>query len=109
MERIPRSEGRYNKNLTASVRYNDRVFSCITKNISRKGLYLEAIGLNLDTERKVTISLVGDNNLFKMNGEIVWNRLIPCDPGLSAIRGLGIKITEVPPEYVNYVEYQGYL
>ena len=71
MERIPRAEGRFNKNLTASVRYNDRVFSCITKNISRKGIYLEAIGLNPDTERKVAISLVGDNSLFNLAGEII--------------------------------------
>ena len=109
MERIPRAEGRFNKNLTASVRYNDRVFSCITKNISRKGIYLEAIGLNPDTERKVAISLVGDNSLFNLAGEIIWSRTIPCEPGLSAIRGLGIRITEVPPEYINYVEYQRYL
>lgn len=108
MDRIPRSEGRFNKNLTASVRYKDRVFSCITKNISRGGIYIEAIGLNLNSERVVSVSLIGENSLFKLGGEIIWNKTIPCDPGLSAIEGLGIKITDAPSEYLNFVEYQRY-
>jgi len=109
MERIPRSEGRFNKNLTASLRYKDRVFSCITKNISRTGLYIEAIGINLNSERNVSISLVGEDSLFKLGGEIIWNRTIPCEPGLSSIEGLGIKITNAPSAYLNFVEYQRYI
>jgi len=109
MDRIPRSEGRFNKNLTASIRYKDRVFSCVTKNISRTGLYIEAIGLNLNSERIVSVSLVGEDSLFKIGGEIIWNKTIPCEPGLSSIEGLGIKITDAPVDYLNFVEYQRYL
>ncbi len=109
MDRIPRSEGRFNKNLTASVRYKDRVFSCITKNVSRHGIYLEAIDLELDTDRSVFISLIGEDTLFKIIGEIIWNKTIPSEPGLSSIEGLGIRITDAPSEYLNFVEYQRYL
>lgn len=109
MDRIPRSEGRFKKNLTASIRYEDRVFSCVTKNISRTGIYIEAIGLNLNSERNVSVSLVGDDSLFKLGGEIIWSRTIPCEPGLSPIEGLGIKITDAPSDYLNFVEYQRYL
>lgn len=109
MDRIPRSEGRFNKNLTASIRYKDRVFSCVTKNISRTGLYIEAIGLNLNNDRNVSVSLVGEDSLFKLGGEIIWNKTIPCEPGLSSIEGLGIKITDAPVDYLNFVEYQRYL
>ncbi len=108
MDRIPRSEGRFNKNLTASLRYKDRVFSCVTKNISRTGIYIEAIGIDLNTDRNVLISLVGDDSMFKLGGEIIWNRTIPCEPGLASIEGLGIKITDAPPDYLNFVEYQRY-
>ena len=109
MDIIPRSEGRFKKNLTASVRYKDRVFSCVTKNISRSGLYVEAIGLNLNSDRNISISLVGEDSLFKLGGEIIWNRNIPCEPGLSSIEGLGIKITNAPSDYLNFVEYQRYI
>ena len=109
MDRIPRSEGRFKKNLTASVRYKERVFSCITKNISRTGLYVEAIGLDLNTDRNVSVSLVGEDSLFKLGGEIIWNKTIPCDEGLESIEGLGIKITDAPSDYLNFVEYQRYL
>ncbi|MEN8222755.1 MAG: PilZ domain-containing protein [Acidobacteriota bacterium] len=109
MDRIPRSEGRFKKNLTASVRYKERVFSCITKNISRTGIYLEAIGLNLNSDRNVSISLVGEDSLFKLGGEIIWNRSIPSEQGLESIEGLGIKITDAPSDYLNFVEYQRYL
>jgi len=109
MDRIPRSEGRFNKNLTASVRYKERVFSCITKNISRTGLYVEAIGLDLNSDREVSISLVGEDSLFKLGGEIIWNRTIPSGQGLASIEGLGIKITSAPTDYLNFVEYQRYI
>jgi len=109
MDRIPRSEGRFKKNLTASLRYKERVFSCVTKNISRSGIYLEAIGLDLNTDRNVQISIVGEDSLFKLGGEIIWNKTIPCEPGLSSIRGLGIRITDAPSDYLNFVEYQRYL
>ncbi len=109
MDRIPRSEGRFNKNLTASVRYKEKVFSCVTKNISRTGLYVEAIGLDLNSDRNVSISLVGEDSLFKLGGEIIWNRTIPCEPELASIEGLGIKITDAPTDYLNFVEYQRYI
>ncbi len=108
MERIPRSETRYEKNLTASIKYEDKVFSCITKNISKSGIYLEAIGFDLKTERDISISIVGDDTLFELKGEVIWSRMISAEPSLSKIVGLGINLTEVPPEYLNYIDYLKY-
>ncbi len=109
MERIPRSEGRFNKNLTASVRYNEKVFSCITKNVSKSGVYLEAINFILNSNRQVSISIVGEDTLYKLTGEIIWNHDIQEDSGRGSIAGLGIKITDAPFEYLNFIEYQRYL
>jgi len=108
MERIPRSETRYERNLTASARYGEKVFSCITKNISKSGIYLEAIGFELDFDRNITISVVGDDTLFELKGDIIWNKTISSEQGLSTIVGLGIKLTEAPSEYLNYIDYLKY-
>ena len=69
-----RNEPRLNHSLTVNIKYNGQVFSGITENISKSGMYIEAIDINSSKNQELSIMAAVDRNLFRMKGEIAWTR-----------------------------------
>jgi hypothetical protein len=100
-----RCEERLLSNLTTNVRYQGNAYSGEARNISKYVLYIEAINISIEKNRDIQILLAAEKDLFTLSGEIIWNRALPCKSSENTLRGIGIRITEAPPEYLNYVEY----
>ena len=101
-----RIEKRVLKNLTISVRYDEKVYSGITQNISKNGLYIETIGLPLNPNIDISIIIAGEDALYRLEGEIVWEKKIKSGSVGESLNGLGVKLISVPSEYINLVEYE---
>lgn len=99
-----RSEKRVKKNLLVYKDNGGFELLGVSANISKNGLFVESpYTVALDSEIKLTVAI--DNELFKIKGEIRWNKR-PGDKYPQHIpAGMGIRITEAPAEYLNYVEY----
>lgn len=104
-----RIEDRIPKSITVSVRYNEKVYSGITQNISKNGLYIETIGLPFDRSNDISIILAGDKALYRLEGEIKWNKKITSLSVEESLNGLGVKLISVPADYINFIEYQKHL
>lgn len=104
-----RVEVRIPSNLTANVRYLGNVHSGEVRNISKRGLYLEAIDITIGTEQNIQIWLAVENELFTLNGDVVWFKALPCKSSQNTLHGIGIRIHEAPAEYLNHVEYLKHL
>jgi hypothetical protein len=103
-----RGEPRLNHSLTVNIRYNGQVFSGITQNISKSGMYIEAIDIKSSKSQELSIVAAVDRNLYRMKGEIAWTRNLPIKASKKSMQGIGIKLVEAPTEYLNYVEYLKY-
>lgn len=100
-----RAEKRIPINLTVNIRYNGQVYSGQTRNISKYGMYIEAIDLLGKKDREVSIMMAADNTLHYLEGEIVWvNQQYPKLTDKS-LRGIGVRLTEAQVDYLNYIEY----
>ncbi len=75
----------------------------LTLNISKYGMciYSEA---NLPGNQELALSIAVPGEIYNMKGEVMW-----CggkDRGAVDFPDhIGIKITEAPPEYINFVEF----
>jgi len=103
-----RGEPRLNYSLTVNIKYNGQVFSGITQNISKSGMYVEAIDIKSAKSQELSIVAAVERNLYRMEGEIAWTRNLPIRASKKSIQGIGIKLIEAPSEYLNHVEYLKY-
>ncbi len=108
MDKDNRQEKRVKKNLLVYSDNGNFDLVGISSNISKNGVFIESpqpIGLNSE----VSVVIAVDNELFRLKGEVQWLKG-PEDkqPG-NIPAGMGIRITEAPAEYLNYVEYMKHL
>ncbi len=103
-----RGELRLNYCLTINVKYNGQVFSGITQNISKNGMYIEAIDIKSSIDQELSIIAAVERSLYQLRGEIAWIKNLPIKTTKKSIQGIGIKLTEAPAEYLNYIEYLKY-
>ncbi|MCK4836048.1 MAG: PilZ domain-containing protein [Candidatus Aminicenantes bacterium] len=103
-----RAEERIPSILTINLKYNDRIFSGMTQNISKNGIYIEAIEMNSSKNRELSIMVAAEKSLFQLKGEIIWTQPLSCKSSEKSLTGIGIKLSEVSPGYLNYVEYLKY-
>jgi hypothetical protein len=79
----------------------------VSSNISRNGLFIES-PYSLTDDSEVMLAVVIDNELYNLKGEVRWvkrpGEMIPD----HIPAGMGVRITEAPVEYLNFVEYAKY-
>lgn len=87
------------------VSFNDNGFDGLglTSNISKDGLCI-ASEAEFPANAEVTVSIAVPDEVLDLKGEVMWcKELHDTENDVSDI--IGIKITEAPAEYLNYVEY----
>lgn len=76
----------------------------VSANISKNGLFVES-PYTLTNESEILLAVVVDDDLYKIKGEVRWVKR-PEDKAPEKVpAGMGIRVTEAPVEYINYVEY----
>ncbi len=87
------------------VSFSDNGFDGLgmTDNISKKGMCVES-DIELPTHREIILSIAVPGEIFNLKGEVVWYK-VSGKTGNDGSDLMGIRLTETPPEYVNYVEY----
>ena len=77
-----------------------------TSNISKGGMYIESDS-SRSFDRAITMMLAADDRVFKLKGEVRWRMESPT-PGnhTKVTEGMGVRIVDAPPEYLNFVEYR---
>lgn len=101
-----RSEGRIKKNVLV---YNDNgsiELLGVSSNISRNGVYIESPNTGVSSlNGEIDFIIAANDEEYNLKGEVRWLKH-PDDKFPEHIpAGLGIRITEAPAEYLNYVEY----
>ena len=98
-----RRNPRLNKKLM--VGFDDNGFNGLglTSNISKDGLCI-ASNAEFPANVEVTVSIAVPDEVLDLKGEVIWcKEANDKEHDVSDI--IGIRITEAPPEYLNYVEY----
>lgn len=102
-----RVEDRIYKKLVVSFGESGFELLGLTENISRGGMFVESHVLYpLDKEISLMVAL--SQNIFTIKGVVKWVKSVSDKLEQEVYGGMGIKITEAPIEYFNYVEYSGY-
>jgi hypothetical protein len=87
------------------VGFSDNGFDglAMTENISREGLCVES-DIELPPHKEIILSVAVPGGIFNLRGEVVWYKssgdIADDVPDL-----IGIRLTEIPAEYQDYVEY----
>jgi Tfp pilus assembly protein PilZ len=102
-----RIEKRLEKSLLAYLDGDSDALLGVISNISKNGIYIET-NTAMELESEISFVLAVYNELYHLKGEVRWikrpDELSPED----IPPGMGIRITEAPVEYLNYVEYIKY-
>jgi hypothetical protein len=102
-----RVEQRLNKSLLAYVDGDGSDLLGVISNISKNGLFIETHSTLLP-ESEISFVLAVYSELYSLKGEVRWAKH-PGDTFPGEIpTGMGIRITEAPVEYLNYVEFVKY-
>ncbi len=75
----------------------------LTNNISKHGMRVNSIK-KLKEHREILVSIAVPGEVFNLTGEVMWcKESATKDDNIP--ESIGIKITEAPSEYLNYIEY----
>ena len=98
-----RRENRLNKKLMVS--FDDEGFDTLglTDNISKFGMRIDSNKM-VPQHQEVIVSIAVPGEVFELKGEVMWCNEAE-DQEDSIPDSIGIKITEAPAEYLNYIEY----
>lgn len=98
-----RRNPRLDKKLMVSFDENGFNGLGLTSNISKDGLCI-ASEAEFPANAEVTVSIAVPGEVLDLKGEVIWCKE-SHDKEIDIFDIMGIKITEAPPEYLNYVEY----
>ena len=98
-----RKEERVNKKLIVSFDAQGIDNLGLTKDISKYGMCI-ASNKTVSETREVIVSIAVPGEVFNLKGEVIWCNESE-DKEDSIPESIGIKITEAPSEYLNYIEY----
>lgn len=104
MSQKNRKEKRVKKNLLAYSDNGSFDLVGISSNISKGGIFIESPHPD-SSENEISIVLAVGNDLFKLKGEVQWCKSAEDREPVKIPMGMGIRLTEAPAEYLNYVEY----
>lgn len=100
-----RVDKRLNKNLLVYVKEDGLNLLGVASNVSKNGLFVESIRVFPETS-ELAFVLAISNDLYHMKGEVAWNNNDDNGKDKSVgPSGMGIRITEAPVEYLNYINY----
>ena len=102
-----RTESRLKKSLLAYTNKDDFELLGVISNISRNGIFIES-SKNFDLGNEISFVLAIYDELYDLKGEIRWKKTEDNHEIANISTGLGIRLTEAPVEYLNYVEYIKY-
>ncbi|UCH92087.1 MAG: PilZ domain-containing protein [Candidatus Aminicenantes bacterium] len=98
-----RKEPRINKKLMVS--FDEEGFDNLglTKDLSKYGMGISATK-KYPASQEIIVSIAVPGEVFNLKGEVIWCK--ESDKKDSNIPdSIGIKITEAPEEYLNYIEF----
>lgn len=75
----------------------------LTSDISKNGICVAA-GTEFPVHREVVLSVAVPGRIFTLKGEVMWCKH-SSDAASDIPDNIGIRITEAPVDYLNYVEY----
>lgn len=75
----------------------------VTRNLSRSGVCIDSETIP-SMRKEVAIDIAVPGEIFHLKGEVIWCKE-PEDKNDTVPDSIGIKITEAPVEYLNFVEY----
>jgi len=102
-----RIEKRLEKSLLAYSDGDGSDLIGVISNISKNGIFIETRTVE-EPDSEISFVLAVYNELYHLKGEVRWTKH-PEDSFPEDIPpGMGIRITEAPVEYLNYVEYIKY-
>jgi hypothetical protein len=104
MNNTRRIEKRVKKNLLVYRDNGGFELLGVSANISKNGLFIES-PYTVDIDSELLLAVAVDKELFKLKGEIRWFKTTEDEFPEHIPAGMGIRITEAPAEYLNYVEY----
>jgi Tfp pilus assembly protein PilZ len=100
---IERKEPRIKKNLIVSLSEDGFEGLGMTDNISRDGICV-GVDKKIPVNAEIVLSLAVPGDILKIKGEVIWCRASP-DNENNIDDEIGIRITDAPPEYQDFVEY----
>jgi hypothetical protein len=102
-----RNEIRLDKSLLVYTDGNDADLLGVAANISKNGTFI-VTDKSFDVQSEISFVMAVYNELYHLKGEIRWARRLE-DQSLGHLpTGIGIRITEAPVEYLNFVELTKY-
>jgi hypothetical protein len=75
----------------------------LTSDISKNGICVSA-GTEFPVHHEVVLSVAVPGRIFTLKGEVMWCKH-SSDTTSDIPDNIGIKITDAPADYLNYVEY----
>lgn len=98
-----RKEERVQKTLMVSIDDEGADTLGLTNNISKYGMRVNS-NKKLEEHREILVSIAVPGEVFNLKGEVIWcKESATKDDNIPD--SIGIKITEAPSEYLNYIEY----
>lgn len=104
MQSLKRIEKRVKKNLLVYRNNGGFELLGVSANISKNGLFIES-PYTIDIASEILLAIAIDKELYKIKGEIRWIKTTNDKYPEHIPAGMGIRITEAPADYLNYVEY----
>jgi hypothetical protein len=99
-----RIDRRIKKKLVVS--FGDEGFEniAITNNISDQGLCILS-NIPLPEKQEIRLNLAIEDKIYEIKGQVIWTKY-PFDKAEEKnMKGSGIKITQAPQGYFNYVDF----
>ncbi len=98
-----RNDERIKKKLVVSFSDNGFAGLGMTSDLSKSGICV-SVEQDFPAHSEILLSIAIPGDLFDLKGEVIW-----CSESGEKKTGIpdlmGIRLTEAPPEFINYVEY----
>ncbi len=98
-----RKEKRVNKKLMVNFSLDGIESLGITSNVSKKGLYI-ALTEMFSSNKDISIFVALPKDVLNIKGKVKWSKELKNKSSGDLVGGMGIKITESPPEYLVFLE-----
>lgn len=99
-----RKQKRIEKKLVVSIGELGTESMGYTNNLSEDGMYIES-AQTFALNEELSLLLIGEEDVFMIKGEVVWKKKFPKKNTEKLPVGLGIRITDVPLLYCEYVHF----
>jgi hypothetical protein len=98
-----RKEFRVKKNLLANIDVNGYEEMAVIGNFSRSGMFIASTEI-FPPQSRLSILVAVADELFSLAGEVIWSIRSPNKFSDNTAGGMGIKLTQVQDNYIQFVE-----